>query len=40
MTVHNEAVLPHGGVKNSGFGRFGSDMMDEFLWTKSVTWMD
>ncbi|PLB45591.1 aldehyde dehydrogenase [Aspergillus steynii IBT 23096] len=40
MTVHNESVLPHGGVKNSGFGRFGSDMLDEFLWTKSVTWMD
>jgi acyl-CoA reductase-like NAD-dependent aldehyde dehydrogenase len=25
MTVHDEPRLPHGGMKNSGFGRFGSD---------------
>ncbi|KAJ5881342.1 uncharacterized protein N7529_000014 [Penicillium soppii] len=40
MTVHDEAALPHGGVKSSGFGRFGTSMLDEFLWTKSVTWME
>ncbi|CAG8886468.1 unnamed protein product [Penicillium egyptiacum] len=40
MTVHDEAALPHGGVKASGYGRFGANMLDEFLWTKSVTWDD
>ncbi|CAG8416557.1 unnamed protein product [Penicillium salamii] len=40
MTVHDEAALPHGGVKSSGYGRFGTNMLDEFLWTKSVTWVD
>ncbi|KAJ5292104.1 hypothetical protein N7478_001355 [Penicillium angulare] len=40
MSVHDEAALPHGGVKCSGFGRFGTNMLDEFLWTKSVTWME
>lgn len=41
LTVHDEPALPHGGVKNSGFGRFGGPRgYDEFLTTKSVTWMD
>ncbi|PYH41224.1 aldehyde dehydrogenase [Aspergillus saccharolyticus JOP 1030-1] len=41
MTIHDEAVLPHGGVKNSGWGRFNSSQgLEEFLVTKSVTWMD
>lgn len=41
MTVHDEPVLPHGGVKNSGWGRFNSSQgLEEFLVTKSVTWMD
>ncbi|KAH6962892.1 aldehyde dehydrogenase [Fusarium avenaceum] len=41
MTVHDEFALPHGGVKRSGFGRFnGYQGMDEFLYTKSITWMD
>ncbi|KLJ12619.1 NAD-dependent aldehyde dehydrogenase [Blastomyces silverae] len=41
MTVHDEPGLPHGGVKCSGFGRFGGPTaLDEFLTTKSVTWMD
>ncbi|EEQ86571.2 NAD-dependent aldehyde dehydrogenase [Blastomyces dermatitidis ER-3] len=41
MTVHDEPGLPHGGVKCSGFGRFGGPAaLDEFLTTKSVTWMD
>lgn len=41
MTVQDEAALPHGGVKNSGWGRFNSEEgIKEFLVTKSVTWMD
>ncbi|OAX82461.1 hypothetical protein ACJ72_03193 [Emergomyces africanus] len=41
MTVHDKPNLPHGGVKCSGFGRFGGPTgLDEFLTTKSVTWMD
>ncbi|OJD16322.1 hypothetical protein AJ78_03491 [Emergomyces pasteurianus Ep9510] len=41
MTVHDDPGLPHGGVKGSGFGRFGGpESLDEFLTTKSVTWMD
>ncbi|KAL3478969.1 aldehyde dehydrogenase domain-containing protein [Aspergillus californicus] len=41
MTIHDEPVLPHGGVKNSGWGRFNAAAgLDEFLVTKSVTWMD
>ncbi|KAJ5236505.1 hypothetical protein N7489_006596 [Penicillium chrysogenum] len=39
MTVHDESVLPHGGWKSSGFGRFGGvSGYDEFLQTKTVTW--
>lgn len=41
MTIHDEPVLPHGGVKASGWGRFNAAQgMEEFLVTKSVTWMD
>ncbi|KAL4803018.1 aldehyde dehydrogenase domain-containing protein [Aspergillus unguis] len=41
MTIHDEPVLPHGGVKNSGWGRFNANQgLEEFLVTKSVTWMD
>ena len=41
MTVHDEFSLPHGGVKASGFGRFNSDQgLEEFLYSKTVTWMD
>jgi acyl-CoA reductase-like NAD-dependent aldehyde dehydrogenase len=36
-TVHDEASLPHGGVKDSGWGRFGSHWaFDEFLQTKTL----
>jgi len=36
--VHDEVALPHGGVKNSGYGRFGStNGLDEFLTTKTIT---
>ncbi|KAJ5773498.1 hypothetical protein N7457_008394 [Penicillium paradoxum] len=39
MTVHDEAILPHGGWKSSGFGRFGGiSGYNEFLQTKTVTW--
>ena len=38
-TIHDESVLPHGGVKSSGYGRFGGLRgLDEFLQTKVVTW--
>lgn len=37
MTVHDEPGLPHGGFKNSGFGRFGAVGLDEWLQTKTVT---
>ncbi|EXJ85105.1 NAD-dependent aldehyde dehydrogenase [Capronia epimyces CBS 606.96] len=41
MTVHDEVALPHGGVKKSGFGRFNSlQGLDEWAWTKVVTWKD
>lgn len=41
MTVHDEFALPHGGIKNSGFGRFnGYHGLDEFLYFKTVTWME
>ncbi|KAJ5997305.1 hypothetical protein N7499_006392 [Penicillium canescens] len=39
MTVHDESILPHGGWKSSGFGRFGGAAgYEEFLQSKSVTW--
>ena len=41
LTVHDEPVLPHGGWKSSGFGRFGGIAgYDEFLQTKTVTWFE
>ncbi|KAI5791963.1 Aldehyde/histidinol dehydrogenase [Geopyxis carbonaria] len=37
-TVHDEVALPHGGVKNSGWGRFGENGgIAEFCWVKTVT---
>lgn len=40
MTIHDESVLPHGGVKSSGFGRFnGREGLEEWVRTKTVTWM-
>lgn len=39
MSVHDEAVLPHGGAKASGYGRFNASAgLDEYLRTKTVTW--
>ena len=41
MTVHDEFALPHGGVKKSGYGRFnGTEGIREFLYTKTVTWVE
>jgi acyl-CoA reductase-like NAD-dependent aldehyde dehydrogenase len=41
MTIHDEAALPHGGHKSSGFGRFGAGLgLSEFLRTKTITWED
>ena len=41
MTIHDEAGLPHGGVKESGWGRFNSGVgIGEFLKGKTVTWVD
>lgn len=41
MSVHDETSLPHGGMKKSGYGRFGGPRgLDEFLTTKNITWMD
>ncbi|EED16214.1 vanillin dehydrogenase, putative [Talaromyces stipitatus ATCC 10500] len=38
-TIHDEPVLPHGGVRSSGYGRFGGvHGLDEFLQTKVITW--
>ncbi|CUM51999.1 unnamed protein product [Debaryomyces tyrocola] len=37
-TVHDESTLPHGGVKESGFGRFNSSWgLQEFQYTKVIT---
>ncbi|RDK41384.1 aldehyde dehydrogenase family protein, partial [Aspergillus phoenicis ATCC 13157] len=41
MNMHDEPVLPYGGIKNSGWGRFNAEEgLNEYLVTKSVTWMD
>ena len=40
MTVHDETALPHGGMKGSGYGRFGSSGLDEWVMTKTVTYKD
>ncbi|KAK0104438.1 hypothetical protein ONS95_004728 [Cadophora gregata] len=40
MTVHDETALPHGGVKASGYGRFGATGLEEWVRTKTVTFVD
>lgn len=37
MSVHDEAALPHGGAKASGFGRFNG-VLDEWVRTKNITY--
>ncbi|TQB69566.1 hypothetical protein MPDQ_001647 [Monascus purpureus] len=41
-TIHDSPGLPHGGWKSSGFGRSGggSSCYDEFLQTKTITWVE
>lgn len=38
MSVHDESALPHGGAKASGYGRFNSIGLDEWLRTKTITY--
>ncbi|KAJ6530322.1 salicylaldehyde dehydrogenase [Mycena capillaripes] len=41
MTVHDEAALPHGGVKGSGWGRFNAATgLEEWVRGKVVTWRE
>jgi acyl-CoA reductase-like NAD-dependent aldehyde dehydrogenase len=37
ITVHDDTALPHGGAKSSGFGRFGSAGLEEWVRTKNIT---
>jgi acyl-CoA reductase-like NAD-dependent aldehyde dehydrogenase len=38
MTVHDQHVLPHGGQKASGWGRFnGKGAVEAFTQTKNIT---
>ncbi|KAH8744434.1 putative salicylaldehyde dehydrogenase [Diaporthe sp. PMI_573] len=37
-TIHDEPTLPHGGMKSTGYGRFGSSWgISEFLTTRTIT---
>ncbi|CAI7604805.1 unnamed protein product [Penicillium manginii] len=41
MSIHDDVSLPHGGLKNSGFGRFtGMAGIEEYLTSRVVTWRD
>lgn len=40
MSVHDESGLPHGGMKSSGYGRFGSVGLEEWVRTKTITYSD
>jgi len=40
MTVHDETALPHGGMKSSGYGRFGAIGLEEWVRTKTVTFKE
>ncbi|KAI1473737.1 aldehyde dehydrogenase [Daldinia eschscholtzii] len=41
MTVHDEPALPHGGAKESGYGRFNAAAgIQEWVRTKTITWRD
>lgn len=41
MSVHDEASLPHGGAKMSGFGRFNGNWgIEEFLRLKTITYKE
>lgn len=37
-TIHDEGTMPHGGMKSSGYGRFGGKWgLEEYTVTKSIT---
>lgn len=38
MSIHDESGLPHGGAKASGYGRFNSIGLDEWVRTKTITY--
>lgn len=39
MTIHDEAGLPHGGAKSSGYGRFNAlTGLEEWVRSKTITW--
>ncbi|PIB02883.1 Vanillin dehydrogenase [Cercospora beticola] len=41
MSIHDEANLPHGGVKKSGWGRFNAQWgLEEFVKIKTITYME
>lgn len=41
MSIHDEPVLPHGGAKRSGYGRFnGIEGLKEWVRWKTITWKD
>ena len=41
MSVHDEAALPHGGTKASGYGRFNALAgLHQWTWTKNVTFLN
>jgi acyl-CoA reductase-like NAD-dependent aldehyde dehydrogenase len=40
MSVHDEPSLPHGGVKASGYGRFGTSGIEEWVKTKTITFQN
>jgi acyl-CoA reductase-like NAD-dependent aldehyde dehydrogenase len=40
MSVHDEPGLPHGGVKSSGWGRFGAPGIEEWVKTKTITYLN
>lgn len=41
MSPHDEPMLPHGGAKASGFGRFNATSgLHEWVYTKNVTWLN
>lgn len=41
MSIHDEPILPHGGAKKSGYGRFnGIEGLKEWVRWKTITWKD
>lgn len=38
MSVHDESALPHGGAKSSGYGRFNTFGLEEWVRTKTITY--